>query len=458
MSKISIPKKKKTKPLLKIIEFHWSMDRRGFIKGLVIGSMGLAIAFNKEISDIKKSVIDFSKDRKLPPSGLEPEILKYFFNHRHEILFWIHDYFKLHDDKAFFFNKDTLKKIEYKVGDDHVLFKNLKEDPDYILKHPIGEKDRFLLALKEFLPSEWRTNILKSYHIRKEFKDHFNREDLKGIYYLRGRNSQVIKALESARKYHYWLKDQLEPNKKSRFSKAEIPEEFFFLALSESQLNPRARSIKDATGHLQITPHTGWRYGLDLTKYIDERRDIFKSTKAAWAYLNDLFNVLEDWKLVLTGYVAGEEIIFEALEDSLNLKRGYNKYFENKYWSKSKNIKSFFEYHNIKNSNFNQIYEKVKKHFLEKNYFSTAHYVNMFVAYYMVSNKPHIFGFHNLNYQKPVAFEEIRVEKKSLLEDILKDLEIPENYQDEFHELNSQYTLRRKLPKDITIRVPIIKK
>lgn len=447
----------KPKYLLKGVESQRSMNRRGFLK---LGLSALAIgALGKPVSHITPII---GSNRKLF-SATEKEILNHYQEYKNEIDFWIHDYFKLPDGRAIYFKKNKLKKMEFKLESefsrngkkDYVHLKGVRDDPNTIVIHPISDEDIFLSTEASLHPSEWQSSFPDYKTVRKEFKNIFEEQGIRGMWYLRGRNSRVIQALEAAPKYHYWLKDQLAPNNATRFPVIEIPEEFFFLALSESQLNPRAVSSRKARGHLQLMWSTARRYGLELTRYVDERRDIFKATHASWAYLSDLFNVLDDWRLVLTGYNVGEYNIFNALEESMGLKENYNAYYERRYWAKNPNIKSFFEYHNIENPDFKNIYKELYRYFMEENWFDAAQFVNMFVTYYLVSNNPEKFGFYNLNHQQPVDFQEVKLEQKALLEDIIESL-APQGSEETMHELNAHYTLVREIPSNLEIRVPII--
>jgi membrane-bound lytic murein transglycosylase D len=89
-----------------------------------------------------------------------------------------------------------------------------------------------------------------------------------------------------------------------------VPDDLKFLAVAESYLNPEATSFAKAAGIWQFMPKTGKEYGLKQTDYIDERRDVFKSTNAAVRLLKDNYSELkkigvDDWLLAMCAYNAG---------------------------------------------------------------------------------------------------------------------------------------------------------
>jgi len=85
-----------------------------------------------------------------------------------------------------------------------------------------------------------------------------------------------------------------------------IPEDFKYVPLVESGLNPGVKSIKGAGGYWQFMPATARLYGLKVNGKVDERKDLVKSTHAAAQYLNYLYREFGDWALVAAAYNVGD--------------------------------------------------------------------------------------------------------------------------------------------------------
>lgn len=94
----------------------------------------------------------------------------------------------------------------------------------------------------------------------------------------------------------------------------EIPDDFKYLMVIESNLNPNARSVAGAAGLWQFMKTTGREYGLEVNDNIDERYHIEKATRAACKYLKDAYAKYNDWVAVAASYNAGQARISDQLE------------------------------------------------------------------------------------------------------------------------------------------------
>jgi membrane-bound lytic murein transglycosylase D len=94
---------------------------------------------------------------------------------------------------------------------------------------------------------------------------------------------------------------------------AGLPLELKYLPVIESALNPKAFSKAGASGLWQFMYSTGKIYGLEGNSLVDERRDPIKSTTAAVKYLKDLYNIYNDWALVIAAYNCGPGNVNKAI-------------------------------------------------------------------------------------------------------------------------------------------------
>lgn len=152
-----------------------------------------------------------------------------------------------------------------------------------------------------------------------------------------------------------------------------VPEDLIFLSMIESGFNPKAYSRAKAVGPWQFMEATGKRYGLSVDYWLDERRDIVKSTHAAAQYLKELHTIFGSWYLAAAGYNAGEGRVLSAIRRE-----------------KSRN---FWELAHGK-ENFRA---------------ETKNYVPKIIAAAILAKNPEKYGFTNVAYEKPLAWDSVKV-------------------------------------------------
>ncbi|MEG0795528.1 MAG: lytic transglycosylase domain-containing protein [Odoribacter sp.] len=88
-----------------------------------------------------------------------------------------------------------------------------------------------------------------------------------------------------------------------------IPDDFKYLAVIESRLDPQIVSPAGATGIWQLMKNTAEELGLEINDEVDERYHIEKSTRAAAAYLKKSYEKFGSWTLAAASYNAGSAMI-----------------------------------------------------------------------------------------------------------------------------------------------------
>ncbi|MEN8798692.1 MAG: LysM peptidoglycan-binding domain-containing protein [Flavobacteriaceae bacterium] len=134
--------------------------------------------------------------------------------------------------------------------------------------------------------------------------------------FLLGKKDLMERMLTSSQFYFPMFEQELDNHN--------IPLEIKYLAIVESALNPRARSRVGATGLWQFMYGTGKMYDLNVSSYVDERRDPVKATKAACEYLSKLYEIFGDWDLALAAYNSGPGNVNKAIRRSGGYKNYWN--------------------------------------------------------------------------------------------------------------------------------------
>ncbi|MFZ5875902.1 MAG: LysM peptidoglycan-binding domain-containing protein [Nitrospirota bacterium] len=161
-----------------------------------------------------------------------------------------------------------------------------------------------------------------------------------------------------------------------------LPEDLVFVSLIESGFNPYAYSRSHAVGAWQFMKGTGLKYGLRIDSYIDERRDVIKSTHAAAQYFKDLYGMFNSWPLALASYNGGEGRVGRAM--------------------KRTNAEDFWEL-------------RATRHLHPE----TRNYVPKFMAATIIAKNPAKYGF-TTQYDPPLVYDEVVITRPTDLRVIAK--------------------------------------
>jgi membrane-bound lytic murein transglycosylase D len=183
-----------------------------------------------------------------------------------------------------------------------------------------------------------------------------------------------INAYQRSGRYRKYIESEL--------AKEGLPLELAWLPLIESGYNVKALSPARALGLWQFIPSTGYRFGLSRDKYVDERLDPYKSTKAAILYLKELHHLFGDWETVLAAYNCGEGRVLRTINtQSIN-------YLDN-FWD---------------------LYEKLPR--------ETARYVPRFQATLHIIQNLKQYGLTGIHPESPLEFETVPVSRQLQIKSI----------------------------------------
>lgn len=175
---------------------------------------------------------------------------------------------------------------------------------------------------------------------------------------------------EGRQSFRRWLERSTRylPYVQSELDAANMPQDLIYVAMIESGFAPSAVSPAQAVGMWQFIRPTGNRYGLRTTWWLDERRDVYKSTKAAVAYMRDLYKMFGSWYLVAASYNMGEN----------GVKRLIKKHDSNDFW------------------------ELADRNALPE---ETKNYVPKILAAMLIAKAPGLYGFRDLQFHLPHSYD-----------------------------------------------------
>jgi membrane-bound lytic murein transglycosylase D len=137
-----------------------------------------------------------------------------------------------------------------------------------------------------------------------------HREVRKFMYQYLTRDREYVKSsILRSRKYLDMIHDIIDEN-------GELPSGLALLPLLESGFDPRAVSRSRAVGLWQFIRGTSAIFGLKTDVWLDERRNVEKSTRAAVLHLHNLYRRFSSWELALAAYNGGSGHIIRAMKET----------------------------------------------------------------------------------------------------------------------------------------------
>ena len=199
-----------------------------------------------------------------------------------------------------------------------------------------------------------------------------------------------------------------------------MPEDLLYLTMIESGLDPNAYSKADAAGLWQFIQETGERYDLEVSTYIDDRRDPIKATAAALTYLQEMHGRFDSWYLSAAGYNTGENRVGRLMREITGSEKGSDE----GYWS---------------------IWDRLPS--------ETRDYVPLMLAMGHIAKEPAKYGFHDIEYEQPLTFEEVLVPGGTKLADIARTAGVDSEV---MYDLNPHFVKKQTPPdREMAVRVPV---
>jgi membrane-bound lytic murein transglycosylase D len=210
-------------------------------------------------------------------------------------------------------------------------------------------------------------------------------------------------------------KSRFEPMIRQKLAEHGMPQDLIYLSLIESGMNSNAYSRAAAVGLWQFIRGTGRMYDLEVSFWVDERRDPEMATEAALRYLSDLHEQFGSWYLAAAAYNGGPG----------RVSRGLAQTGGGTFW------------------------DLADRRLLRA---ETRDYVPKIIAAAIIGHDPARYGFADLKPQSPVAYEVVTVPDATSF-DVLA--EAAGTDEETIHDLNPQFPQRVTPPgRQVELKVP----
>ncbi|MBE8163291.1 MAG: lytic transglycosylase domain-containing protein [Bdellovibrionaceae bacterium] len=188
----------------------------------------------------------------------------------------------------------------------------------------------------------------------------------------------------NSRKYFYFIEKSIKKNN--------LPLVLAYLPMIESGFYVHAHSSAGAVGYWQFMKPTAKRFNLKVSHWLDERKNIHKSTIAALNYLKILYKRFKKWELALAAYNMGEN----------RLGRFIKKYKTTNYW------------------------ELINKPDFPK---ETKNYIPKLIAVSLVLQQSHLYGMNiKITSPKQKKFNYISIAGGTSLKNLANSLNVHSSY------------------------------
>lgn len=226
------------------------------------------------------------------------------------------------------------------------------------------------------------------------------------------RHSKMLKLIKNHHRWTGMISEILQ--------EMQVPIDFIYLAVAESEFDNNARSSVGAMGMWQFMEKTGKEYNLTINKDIDMRRDPKLASEAACKYLKTAYSKFNNWTLAAASYNRGMNGVSKKLEDQ--------------------QVTSFYDLH------------------LNK---ETARYVYRIIAFKLILEHPEKYGYNINEHEKYAPYQFDTMHITTSIKDLIAFSQKQNTTYKQLRILNpwlnnaSSYQLNLKKGEEVTLRLPI---